>query len=119
MENLIIKKTSSKIHFKIKSFHSKIFNKAINKILKKLKALSIHNYKIIALPIKIQRFLVLRSPHIDKKSREQFEIKNHFRLLTIEYNTTDTGEVLKLKYIINYIKNSCAGCQLKITYLNK
>jgi small subunit ribosomal protein S10 len=119
MKNLLLKPIPSKIKIKIKSFHPKIFNKAINKILKKIKALSIKNYTIIALPIKIQRFLVLRSPHIDKKSREQFEIKNHFRLLTIKYNTTDSGEMLKLKYIINYIKNSCAGCQLKITYLNK
>lgn len=119
MEKLLLKQTPSRINFKIKSFHHKIFNKAIDKILKKINSLFIKDYKIIALPIKIQRFTVLRSPHIDKKSREQFEIKTHFRLLTIDYNTTDSSEMLKLKYLINYIQNSCSGCQLKITYLNK
>jgi small subunit ribosomal protein S10 len=37
----------------------------------------------IPLPNKIERFTVLRSPHIDKKSREQFELKTHKRLLDI------------------------------------
>ena len=37
----------------------------------------------IPLPTKISRFTVLRSPHIDKKSREQFEIRTHIRLMDI------------------------------------
>jgi small subunit ribosomal protein S10 len=109
----------SKINFKFKSFHHKIFEKALDKILKKTKSIQIKDSKLIALPTKIQRYTVLRSPHIDKKSREQFEIKHFNRLLSIKYNPTDSSEVLKIKFLINYIKNSCAGCQLKITYINK
>jgi small subunit ribosomal protein S10 len=73
--NMIIKQ--SKVHLKIKSFHPKLFEKALNKILNKVTALNLKISKSISLPTKIQRYTVLRSPHIDKKSREQFEIRHY------------------------------------------
>lgn len=48
----------------------------------------------IPLPNKIQRFTVNRSPHIDKKSREQFEIRTHTRLIDIENATPQTIDAL-------------------------
>jgi len=48
----------------------------------------------IPLPTKIERYTVLRSPHIDKKSREQFEMRIHKRLIEIEEPTTLTIEAL-------------------------
>ncbi|MDC0074199.1 30S ribosomal protein S10, partial [Alphaproteobacteria bacterium] len=48
----------------------------------------------IPLPNKIEKFTVLRSPHIDKKSREQFEIRTHRRLLDIVDPTPQTVDAL-------------------------
>jgi len=48
----------------------------------------------VPLPTKISKFCVLRSPHIDKKSREQFEIRTHKRLLDILEPTQQTIDAL-------------------------
>lgn len=48
----------------------------------------------IPLPTRIERYTVLRSPHIDKKSREQFEIRTHKRLIDIYEPTARTVEAL-------------------------
>ena len=114
---MIIKQ--SKVHLKIKSFHPKLFEKALNKILNKINSMNIFSSKIISLPTKIQRYVVLRSPHIDKKSREHFEFKHYNKILIVKYTPTDSSELLKINFLINYIKNSSAGNQLKIIYCNK
>ena len=105
-----------KIYFKIKSFHLKFFEKPLKKILAKLEYLNIKSSKVITLPRKNERYTVLRSPHIDKKSREQFEMQSYTKLLVIEYNLKN---IQNLKYIVNYITNTLSGCILKITYINK
>ena len=48
----------------------------------------------IPLPTRIERYTVLRSPHIDKKSREQFEIRTHKRILYISEPTTKTIDAI-------------------------
>ena len=48
----------------------------------------------VPLPTRIERYTVLRSPHIDKKSREQFEIRTHKRLIYIEEPTSKTVDAL-------------------------
>ena len=48
----------------------------------------------IPLPTRIERFTVLRSPHIDKKSREQFEMRTHKRIIDIFEPTSRTVEAL-------------------------
>ena len=47
----------------------------------------------IPLPTRIERFTVLRSPHVDKKSREQFELRTHKRMIEILDPTAKTNEV--------------------------
>ncbi|MBI1849690.1 MAG: 30S ribosomal protein S10 [Planctomycetes bacterium] len=49
----------------------------------------------IPLPTKIERYTVLRSPHVDKKSREQFEIRTHKRLIFILEPTAKTVDALQ------------------------
>ena len=71
-----------------------IFEKSLIKILKKIKSLNIQTPKIVPLPTKIQRYTVLRSPHIDKKSREQFEMRTHKRLIDIIEPTQQTVDSL-------------------------
>ncbi len=48
----------------------------------------------VPLPTKISKFTILRSPHVDKKSREQFEIRTHKRLIDIFDPTPDTVDAL-------------------------
>ncbi|MCL0040380.1 30S ribosomal protein S10, partial [Thermodesulfovibrionales bacterium] len=48
----------------------------------------------VPLPTKINKFTVLRSPHVDKKSREQFEIRTHNRLIDIHDPTPDTVDAM-------------------------
>jgi small subunit ribosomal protein S10 len=48
----------------------------------------------IPLPTRVERYTVLRSPHIDRKSREQFEIRTHKRLIDILQPTGKTIEAL-------------------------
>ena len=48
----------------------------------------------VPLPTRIERYTVLRSPHVDKKSREQFEIRTHKRLIDIEEPTSKTIDAL-------------------------
>ena len=48
----------------------------------------------VPLPTRIERYTVLRSPHIDKKSREQFELRTHKRLIDIHDANARTAEVL-------------------------
>ena len=48
----------------------------------------------IPLPTRIERYTVLRSPHADKKSREQFEIRTHKRLIVITESTAKTAGAL-------------------------
>ena len=48
----------------------------------------------IPMPTRIERYTVLRSPHIDKKSREQFEIRTHKRLIDIVQPTNKTIDAL-------------------------
>ena len=48
----------------------------------------------IPLPMKIQKYTVLRGPHVDKKSREQFEMRTHKRLIDIHHPTAQTVDAL-------------------------
>ncbi|HGY89584.1 MAG TPA: 30S ribosomal protein S10 [Planctomycetes bacterium] len=61
----------------------------------------------IPLPTRIERFTVLRSPHIDKKSREQFEIRTHKRVLYLKDPTKKTVDALSKL-------NLPAGVEVKI-----
>lgn len=106
-----------KIHFKFKSFHKHNFKIVLTKIFKKIKGMSVQTTGFASLPTKTERFTVLRSPHVDKKSREQFEIKTYQKLITTKFNFEDPFDKQKAKLLINFIKNSSSGLILKITYI--
>ena len=106
-----------KIKFKLKSFQKHIFKEILPKILRKIQSLSIITTGFIGLPKKIQRYTVLRSPHIHKKSREQFESKIYSQLLITSFNFNCIIDKQKAKLLINFIKNSGSGLNVKITYI--
>lgn len=88
------------------------------KIIQKIADLAISTTGIASLPTQTLRYTVLRSPHVDKKSREQFEKKIHNRLIIVSFDLNNQIEIQKIKLLINFIKNSSLGCNLKITYIS-
>jgi small subunit ribosomal protein S10 len=72
-----------KIRIRLKAFDYKLLDKATGEIVEKARQTGAKVAGPIPLPTQIERFTVNRSPHVDKKSREQFEIRTHKRLLDI------------------------------------
>ena len=86
-----------KIRIKLKAFDSRLLDSAVGSILDTVKRTGAQVAGPIPLPTSINRFTVLRSPHIDKKSREQFEIRTHKRLIDIlEPNQQTVDSLMKL-----------------------
>ncbi len=86
-----------KIRIKLKAFDYILLDKSAIDIVDRAKNTGAKVSGPIPLPTKIQRFCVLRSPHVDKKSREHFEIRTHKRLILItQYNDETIQELQKL-----------------------
>ncbi|NCN26824.1 30S ribosomal protein S10 [bacterium] len=86
-----------KIRIKLKAFDSRLLDTAVSSILETVKRTGAEVAGPIPLPTSINRFTVLRSPHIDKKSREQFEVRTHKRLIDIiEPNQQTVDSLMKL-----------------------
>lgn len=83
-----------KIRIKLKSFDYRILDKSVASIVNTAKETGAKVVGPIPLPTKISRWTVLRSPHIDKNSREQFEIRVHKRLIEILEPTQQTIDAL-------------------------
>lgn len=82
------------IRIKLKAFDHRILDQSSREILETAVRTGAEVRGPIPLPTRIERFTVLRSPHIDKKSREQFEIRTHKRLLDIIGPTPQTVDAL-------------------------
>ncbi len=85
----------SKIIIKLKSFDNRILDKSSAEIVTKAKRTGAKVAGPIPIPTRIERFCVLRSPHVDKKSREHFEKRTHARLVEIREHNDDTIAELK------------------------
>lgn len=86
---------NQKIKIRLKSFDHRSLEHATREIVSAVKRTGADVSGPIPLPRSITRFTVNRSPHIDKKSREQFEIRTQKRLVIINYPTPQTVEVLR------------------------
>ncbi|OGP29872.1 MAG: 30S ribosomal protein S10 [Deltaproteobacteria bacterium GWC2_42_11] len=74
---------SQKIRIKLKGFDHRLLDQSVKEIVETAKRAGASIVGPIPLPTKINKYCVLRSPHVDKKSREQFEIRTHKRLIDI------------------------------------
>ncbi|RCK77507.1 MAG: SSU ribosomal protein S10p (S20e) [Ignavibacteriae bacterium] len=83
-----------KIRIKLKSYDHNLIDKSAEKIIKTVKQTGAIVSGPIPLPTKRTVITVLRSPHVDKKSREQFETRVHKRLIDILSSTSRTVESL-------------------------
>jgi small subunit ribosomal protein S10 len=86
-----------KIRIRLKAYDHRILDQSAGEIVNTAQRTGAQVSGPIPLPTRIRRVTVLRSPHIDKKSREQFEIRTHVRLIDILQPTTQTvDDLMKL-----------------------
>ena len=82
------------IRIRLKAFDHRVLDTSTHEIVNTAKRTGADVRGPIPLPTKIERFTVNRSPHVDKKSREQFEIRTFKRLLDIVSPTPQTVDAL-------------------------
>lgn len=83
-----------KIRIRLKAYDHRILDQSVSEIVDTAKRTGAKVAGPIPLPTVLNKFTVLRSPHVDKKSREQFEIRTHKRLLDILEPTPQTVDAL-------------------------
>jgi small subunit ribosomal protein S10 len=83
-----------KIRIRLKAYDHKLLDQSAGEIIETARQTGAKVAGPIPLPTRISRYTVLRSPHADKKSREQFEIRVHKRLLDILEPTQQTLDAL-------------------------
>lgn len=101
------KKPQSKIRIRLKGYDQRVLDRATEDIVETAKRTGARIAGPIPLPTKREIYTVLRSPHVDKKSREQFEIRTHIRLLDLHNPTPETIDKLKVLPV-------AAGVDIKI-----
>ena len=85
---------NQKIRNKLRSFDHNLVDKSAEKIVKAVKATGAVVSGPIPLPTKTEKFTVLRSPHVNKKSREQFQLCTYKRLVDIFSTSAKTVDAL-------------------------
>ena len=96
-----------KIRIRMEAYDHRILDQSALEVVETAKRTGAKVFGPSSLPTRIERYTVLRSPHVDKKSREQFEIRTHKRLIDIVEPTAKTMDAL------NKI-NMPAGIEIKI-----
>lgn len=84
-----------KIRIRLKAYDQRLLNRSAEDIVETAKRTGAGVAGPIPLPTRKEVYTVLRSPHIDKKSREQFEMRTHKRLIDILNPTGKTIDALK------------------------
>ena len=101
------KQQRQKIRIRLKAYDQRLLDRSTADIVETAKRTGARVVGPIPLPTKREVYTVLRSPHVDRKSREQFEIRTHIRLLDILNPTSDTIDKLKVLPV-------AAGVDIKI-----
>ena len=86
---------SQKIRIRLQAFEHTILDQSMNDIVNTVIKTGAQVAGPIPLPTRIERFTVNRSPHVDKKSMEQFEIRTHKRVIDIINPTSKTVDELR------------------------
>jgi small subunit ribosomal protein S10 len=85
---------AQKIRIRLKAYDHKLLDQSTGEIVETARRTGAKVAGPIPLPTRIAKFTVLRSPHVDKKSREQFEIRTHKRMIDILEPTQQTLDAL-------------------------
>jgi len=83
-----------RIRIRLKAYDHRVLDQSTSEIVETAKRTGAQVAGPIPLPTLKNRYTVNRSPHVDKKSREQFEVRTHKRLLDILEPTQDTVDAL-------------------------
>ncbi len=86
--------SAQKIRIRMKAFDHRLLDRSASEIIDTAVRTGARTAGPIPLPTTIEKFTVLRGPHVDKKSREQFEIRTHRRLIDILDPTPQTVDAL-------------------------
>jgi len=89
------KQQKQNIRIRLKGYDQRVLDRSAQDIIEACKRTGARIAGPIPLPTRRERFTVLRSPHVDKKSREQFEMRTHMRLIDIVLPTAATIDALK------------------------
>jgi small subunit ribosomal protein S10 len=100
--------TSQRIRIKLKGFDYRIIDQSTSEIVETAKRSGARVAGPVPMPTRIEKLSVNRSPHVDKKSMEQFELRTHKRLIDIIEPTAQTVDELKKL-------NLPAGVDIQIT----
>ncbi len=92
--NGVTRVENQKIRIRLKAFDHRLLDRSVKEIADTAKRTGARIIGPIPLPTRINKFCVLRSPHVDKKSREQFEIRTHKRLMDIMEPSQGTVDAL-------------------------
>lgn len=90
------KQPRKRIRIRLKAYDQRQLDRSTSDIVETAKRTGARVVGPIPLPTKRQVFTVLRSPHVDRKSREQFEMRTHIRVLDLLDPTLDTIDKLKV-----------------------
>jgi small subunit ribosomal protein S10 len=82
-------KTNEKIRIKLESFNPELLNSSCQKIINILQNTPLDFFKMVSLPTKKRIYCVLRSPHVDKDSREHFEIRVYKKVIDLSYGSKE------------------------------
>ena len=88
------KTVAQRIRIRLKAYDYKLLDQSANEIIETVVRTGAKTAGPVPLPTRINRYTVLKGPHVDKKSREQFEIRTHKRLLDILEPTQATLDAL-------------------------
>ena len=83
-----------KIRIKLKAFDHRILDQSVEQIVEAAEQTGAKVVGPVPMPTRIKKFCVIRSPHVDKDSREQFEIRTHKRLIDIMEPSSKTIDTL-------------------------
>ena len=107
-----------KIKLHIKSYYLTNLNDFINKIHKYVKKYLTVFKVIIFLPLKVEKYTVLRSPHADKKARDQFERKTHKRMILLQLPGVTKKNLFSLDQFFQLLQSFAIGVEFRITYIH-
>jgi small subunit ribosomal protein S10 len=81
-------KTNEKIRVRLESFNHELLTSSCKKLIELIQTHDVNKFSMVSLPTDKRIYCVLRSPHVDKDSREHFEIRIHKRILDISYDSS-------------------------------
>ncbi|MGK0255549.1 MAG: small subunit ribosomal protein S10 [Arcobacteraceae bacterium] len=87
-------KKMEKIRLKLKAYDHRVLDRSVASIIEAVKRTGAELIGPIPMPTKIRKYTVLKSPHVNKDAREQFEIRVHSRMIDIVSATPDTVDSL-------------------------